>query len=77
MDSTVPVVVDVLKKMKVSGKAIIGMKILGNGQLSDHVDKCLEFILAQDYVDCFTIGIENYGQLKDLEKRMPLASVRG
>jgi aryl-alcohol dehydrogenase-like predicted oxidoreductase len=77
MDSTVPVVVDVLKKMKASGKAIIGMKILGNGRLSDHVDQCLEFILAQDYVDCFTIGIENYGQLKDLEKRMPLASVRG
>jgi 1-deoxyxylulose-5-phosphate synthase len=77
MDSRVPVVVDILKKMKASGKAIIGMKILGNGRLSDHVDQCLEFILAQEYVDCFTIGVENYDQLKDLEKRMPLASVRG
>lgn len=77
MDARVPIVIDVLKKMKSSGKAIIGMKILGNGQLSDHVDKCLEFVLAQDYVDCFTIGIENYSQLKDLEKRAPLASVRG
>lgn len=77
MDARVPIVIEVLKKMKSSGKAVIGMKILGNGQLSDHVDKCLQFVLAQDYVDCFTIGVENYSQLRDLEKRMPLASVRG
>lgn len=77
MDARVPVVVDVLKKMKASGKAIIGMKILGNGQLSNNVDECLQFVLAQDYVDCFTIGVENYDQLKDLEKRTPEASVRG
>lgn len=77
MDDRVPVVVEVLKKMKASGKAIIGMKILGNGQLSNNVDECLQFVLAQDYVDCFTIGVENYDQLKDLEKRTPEASVRG
>lgn len=77
MDAKVPVVVDVLKKMKASGKAIIGMKILGNGQLSNSVDECLQFTLAQDYLDCFTIGVENYDQLKDLEKRTPEASVRG
>ncbi len=77
MDARVPVVVDVLKKMKASGKAIIGMKILGNGQLSNNVDECLQFVLAQDYVDCFTIGVESYDQLKDLEKRTPEASVRG
>ncbi len=77
MDSTVPVVVDVLKKMKEKGKAVMGMKVFGAGQLSNRADECLQFILAQDYVDCFTIGIENYDQLKDLEKRMPQASVRG
>ena len=77
MDAKVPVVVDVLKKMKASGKAIIRMKILGNGQLSNNVDECLQFVLAQDYVDCFSIGVENYDQLKDLEKRTPEASVRG
>jgi len=77
MDSKLPVVVEILKKMKDSGKAVMGMKIIGAGQLANRVDECLQFVLAQEYVDCFTIGIENYSQLKDLEKRMPLASVRG
>lgn len=77
MDSKLPVVIEILKKMKNSGKAVMGMKIIGAGQMSDRVDKCLQYILAQDFVDCFTIGVENYEQLKDLEKRMPLASVRG
>ncbi|MGD2034298.1 MAG: aldo/keto reductase [Bacteroidales bacterium] len=77
MDATVPLVVDVLKQMKDSGKSVIGMKILGAGKLSDRIDESLQFILAQNYVDCFTIGIENYGQFRDLEKRLPEASVRG
>ncbi len=35
MDSKVPVVVDVLRQMKQSGKVIMGMKIFGAGQLTD------------------------------------------
>jgi aryl-alcohol dehydrogenase-like predicted oxidoreductase len=77
MDSNVSTVTSVLKQMKDSGKSIMGMKILGNGQLSNRVDECLQFTLAQDYIDCFTIGIENFNQLKDLQKRLPEASVRG
>jgi aryl-alcohol dehydrogenase-like predicted oxidoreductase len=77
MDGTVPVVTDVLKQMKSSGKVVMGMKIIGAGKLTDRVDGCLQFILAQQYVDCFTIGIESYSQLKDLEQRLPAASVRG
>ncbi|MBN2350129.1 MAG: aldo/keto reductase [Bacteroidales bacterium] len=75
MDASVPVVVEVLKQMKASGKAVMGMKIFGAGRLQDRIDECLQYVLAQEYVDCFTIGIETQTQLKDLEKRLPEASI--
>jgi aryl-alcohol dehydrogenase-like predicted oxidoreductase len=74
MDSKVPVVVDVLKQMKQSGKVIMGMKIFGAGQLTDRLDECLRYALDQDYMSCFTIGVENLSQLKDLAVRVPAAS---
>ncbi len=75
MDADVPTVVSVLKQMKASGKVIMGMKIFGAGKLSDRVDECLKYALRQDYMDCFTIGIENQKQLLDLQKRIPEASI--
>lgn len=77
MDADVPTVTKVLQDMKIKGKGIIGMKVFGAGRLSSKPDECLQFALAQDFVDCFTIGVENYDQLKDLQKRVPDASVRG
>ncbi len=74
MDSKVPVVVDVLRQMKQSGKVIMGMKIFGAGQLTDRLDECLRYALDQDYMSCFTIGVENLTQLNDLAVRMPAAS---
>jgi 1-deoxyxylulose-5-phosphate synthase len=70
MDADVSTVVPILKQMKQSGKAVMGMKILGAGQLIGRKDECLRFALAQDYLDCFTIGIESHDQLLDLEKRI-------
>jgi predicted aldo/keto reductase-like oxidoreductase len=77
MDADVATVVEVLQKMKRQGKAIIGMKIIGAGRLRDKVDKCLQYTLAQDFIDCFTIGQENRDEMRDLLQRMPEASVRG
>ncbi len=77
MDGEVDEVVPVLKKMKAQGKSIIGMKILGAGKLADKADECLQYALGQDFIDCFTIGQENFDETKDLIKRMPEASVRG
>jgi aryl-alcohol dehydrogenase-like predicted oxidoreductase len=74
MDSKVPTVVDVLRQMKQSGKEVMGMKIFGAGQLTDKVDECLRYALDQDYMSCFTIGVENMDQLKDLALRVPAAS---
>lgn len=77
MDDDVPVVRAVLQKMKNRGAGIIGMKVLGAGRLTDRIDKCLQFALAQEFMDSFTIGQENGKQFHDLVKRIPAASVRG
>jgi predicted aldo/keto reductase-like oxidoreductase len=74
MDAGVTTVTDIHRQMKRSGKAVMGMKILGAGQLSNRKDECLRFALSQEYLDCFTIGIESIDQLLDLEKRVPLMS---
>jgi aryl-alcohol dehydrogenase-like predicted oxidoreductase len=74
MDADVPTVVNVLKQMKQSGKIVMGMKIFGAGQLTNRVDECLQYALDQDYLDCFTIGIENLNQLKDVAKRVEESS---
>ena len=77
MDAEVPTVAKVLQKMKAHGKGIIGMKILGAGRLRDKVDEALQYALAQEYLDCFTIGSESIDEFNDLTKRIPTSSVRG
>ena len=77
MDADVPIVRKVLTRMKNNGKAIIGMKVYGAGKLADKKDECLEFHTGAGFLDNFTLGIENYEQLKDIQKRLPEASVRG
>jgi predicted aldo/keto reductase-like oxidoreductase len=76
MDADPDTVISVLKEMKAKGKGVIGMKILGQGDLRNKVDAALQYALAQECLDCFTIGAENSGELKDLLTRIPAASVR-
>jgi aryl-alcohol dehydrogenase-like predicted oxidoreductase len=77
MDADVPTVREVLSRMKSSGKAIINMKVYGAGRLTDKKDECLEFFTGTPFMDSFTLGIESYEQLKDIQRRLPEASVRG
>ena len=76
MDADPKTVLGVLKDMKAKGKGIIGMKILGQGDLRGKVDEALQYALAQDVLDCFTIGAENRAELKGLMGKIPDASVR-
>jgi aryl-alcohol dehydrogenase-like predicted oxidoreductase len=77
MDGDPATIVNVLKTMKANGKGVIGMKILGAGQLRGRIDEALQFALAQDCLDCFTIGCESQDEFKNLLTRIPAASVRG
>jgi predicted aldo/keto reductase-like oxidoreductase len=74
MDADTKTVAPILREMKADGKGVIGMKILGEGQLRDRVDEMLRFALSLDSVDCFTIGAESRAELSDLIKRIPAAS---
>lgn len=77
MDADVNTVHKVLTKMKANGKAIIGMKVYGAGKLVNKKDECLEFHTGAGFIDAFTLGIESVEQLRDIQKRLPEASVRG
>ncbi|HEV8254110.1 MAG TPA: aldo/keto reductase [Vicinamibacteria bacterium] len=76
MDADPDTVISVLRTMKQKGKGVIGMKILGAGRLRARVDEALQYALAQDVLDCFTIGAENRGEFQDLLTKIPAASVR-
>ncbi|MGQ9591017.1 MAG: aldo/keto reductase [Planctomycetota bacterium] len=59
MDSRdVDKVVSVLKKAKANGKAVIGMKIYGEGRLRDRLEECLRFAQELGVLDAMTIGAE-------------------
>jgi aryl-alcohol dehydrogenase-like predicted oxidoreductase len=74
MDADPRSVVSVLRQMKAAGKGVIGMKVLGEGQLRGRVDEMLRFVLGLDCIDCFTIGFESRQELSDLIQRIPAAA---
>jgi hypothetical protein len=67
----------VLREARANGKGVVGMKILGQGGLRNKAAEALEFALAQDCLDAFTIGSESRAEFEDLVKKIPDASVRG
>jgi hypothetical protein len=77
MDAKPEVVIPVLREMKAKGKGVIGMKIFGAGRLRNRTDECLQYALALDCVDCFTIGSESQQELSQLVTKIPAASTRG
>jgi aryl-alcohol dehydrogenase-like predicted oxidoreductase len=77
MDNDPQTILNLLQDMKNAGKGVIGMKIFGAGRLRSKPDECLQFALAHDQIDAFTIGAEGVMELGDLVKKIPAASVRG
>src|SRR5262250_921353 len=59
MDADPATVVSVLREMKGAGKGVIGMKILGQGDMRNRQDEALKYALALGVLDAFTIGAEN------------------
>jgi 1-deoxyxylulose-5-phosphate synthase len=64
-------VASVLEEMHIAGKGIIGMKILGEGQIKtpERKDASLRFVLGLGSVDAFIIGFESTAQVDDILKR--------
>ena len=74
MDANPDVVVPVLKQMKTKGKAVVGMKILGAGQLRDRQDESLKYALSLGVLDAITIGAESIAEQQDLVRRIAAAA---
>jgi len=73
MDSDPATVVGVLKEMKSAGKAVVGMKILGQGKLRDRQDEGIKYALSLGLLDAFTIGAESKQEQEDLIRRIAAA----
>ncbi len=73
MDSDPATVVSVLKEMKAAGKAVVGMKILGQGALRNRQDEGIKFALSLGLLDAFTIGAESKQEQEDLIRRIAAA----
>jgi 1-deoxyxylulose-5-phosphate synthase len=73
MDADPETVVGVLREMKAKGKAVVGMKILGQGDLRNRQPEALRYALGLGLLDAFTIGAESKSEQEDLIRRVAAA----
>ena len=73
MDSDPATVIGVLQQMKAAGKGVIGMKILGEGQLSNAVDRAIQHAVALDTIDAFTIGFTNNAEMDQVVQKIAVS----
>jgi 1-deoxyxylulose-5-phosphate synthase len=70
MDADPDTVVSVMREMKAAGKGLIGMKILGQGDLRNRQDEAVKYALSLGLLDAFTIGAESKSEQMDLIRRI-------
>jgi 1-deoxyxylulose-5-phosphate synthase len=73
MDADPQTVLAVVKEMKAAGKGVVGMKILGQGDMRDRQDEAIRFALSTGVLDAFTIGAESKAEQQDLVRRIAAA----
>ena len=73
MDADPETVVGVIREMHTAGKAVIGMKILGQGDLRNRQDEAIRYALGLGVLDAFTIGAESINEQTDLMRRVAAA----
>lgn len=69
-------VVEVIHQMHASGRGVIGMKLVGDGQLrddSEKIDQALRFVLGLGSVDMMIVGFESGEQIDNYLGRMETA----
>lgn len=74
MDADPATVVSVMKEMKAAGKGLIGMKILGQGDMRNRQEEAIKYALSLGLLDAFTIGAENKSEQEDLIRRIAAAA---
>ena len=56
-----------------AGKGVVGMKILGQGDMRNRQNEALNYALGLGVLDAFTIGAESINEQNDLMKRIAAA----
>lgn len=74
MDADPDTVIGVMREMRAAGKGLIGMKILGQGDLRDRQDEAIKYALSLGLLDAFTIGAESKSEQQDLIRRIAAAA---
>jgi aryl-alcohol dehydrogenase-like predicted oxidoreductase len=70
MDASPELVIAELQKMKAAGKGVIGMKILGEGQLAGQLDMAIGHAVGLDCIDGFTIGFTSNQQFDQVAQKI-------
>jgi predicted aldo/keto reductase-like oxidoreductase len=77
MDKKDPsLIIPVIEKIHKSGKGVIGMKLIGNGNFrddSEKIDASLKFVLGLGSVDLITVGFEKPEQIDNYLARISSA----
>jgi len=73
MDADPDTVIKVIKQMRADGKGIIGMKILGQGDLRDRPAEAIRYALSTGVLDAMTIGAESRKEQDDLTQKIAAA----
>src|SRR5215471_11625714 len=73
MDADPDTVISVIRQMKASGKGVIGMKILGQGDLRNRQSEAIKYALSLNLLDAFTIGAESKSEQDNLIQRVAAA----
>jgi 1-deoxyxylulose-5-phosphate synthase len=73
LDADPEAVATVIRQMRAAGKGIVGMKILGQGDLRNKQDEAIHYALGLGLLDAFTIGAESINEQTDLMKRIAAA----
>jgi predicted aldo/keto reductase-like oxidoreductase len=70
MDGSRDEVETVLRTARANGKAIIGMKIFGEGRLAEQRDACMKYAQQLGLLDAMTIGFHTPEQIDDVLRLM-------
>ena len=77
MDDYPETVLPIVKQMKANGKGTVGIKVLGEGSLTDGKshNEALRYALVKDALNCFSIGCENFNEVADNVARVEKLAV--
>jgi 1-deoxyxylulose-5-phosphate synthase len=73
MDADPDTVITVIKQMRAQGTGIVGMKILGQGDLRDRPSEAIRYALGTGVLDAFTIGAESQREQSNLVQHIAAA----